>query len=431
MGGGTPFGHMEEELDAAAVLAAAGAFGGVASCLAFYQIARHLQYYTKPQFQRYILRLIFMVPVYAICSFLSLAFKGKTVYIATARDMYEAFILYNFHALCVAFLGGDGEVLNRLKGDVVVQPSWGSCTCCLPPVPVDGGFLRNCKRATLQFVLLKPVLAACIMLMEGHGVYHEGDFSAAWGYLWVQIVFNISYAAALYGLVIFYLGTHDQLKPFQPLFKFALIKTVVFFTFWQGFVISILSSNDFFANPEDGRALQDLLICVEMLFAALCIFKGFPYQEFKLIKGQVQFNDLGSRIGHAINLHDVFNDTVHQFAPQYHDYVLHDGQSDTPQTEQKGATAKKRQSRIKTYVLMSSDRASLRQNDSLAHKAELPMTPMEAAGAGGRDLEQGFAEAAKRGEGTSGATPGEGGEVRREASGPAAAEVRASFIDLN
>ena len=52
-------------------------------------------------------------------------------------------------------------------------------------------------------------------------------------YLWITIVYNITYSVALFALLMFYLGTHDMLAPFNPLLKFILVKSVVFFTFWQ------------------------------------------------------------------------------------------------------------------------------------------------------------------------------------------------------
>jgi hypothetical protein len=47
------------------------------------------------------------------------------------------------------------------------------------------------------------------------------------------VVYNVTYSIALYALVLFYLGTHDLLAPYNPLLKFALVKSVVFLTFWQ------------------------------------------------------------------------------------------------------------------------------------------------------------------------------------------------------
>jgi hypothetical protein len=53
-------------------------------------------------------RLVFSVPVYALCSFPSLLFPAAAPYIAAVRDCYEAWIIYNFMALCLAYVGGAG-----------------------------------------------------------------------------------------------------------------------------------------------------------------------------------------------------------------------------------------------------------------------------------------------------------------------------------
>lgn len=52
-------------------------------------------------------------------------------------------------------------------------------------------------------------------------------------YLWITIIYNITYTLALYALVLFYMGTHELLAPFNPLLKFTVVKMVVFLTFWQ------------------------------------------------------------------------------------------------------------------------------------------------------------------------------------------------------
>jgi Organic solute transporter Ostalpha len=43
----------------------------------------------------------------------------------------------------------------------------------------------------------------------------------------------VTYSVALLALFMFYMGAHDLLAPFNPLLKFVLVKSVVFFTFWQ------------------------------------------------------------------------------------------------------------------------------------------------------------------------------------------------------
>ena len=59
----------------------------------------------------------------------------------------------------------------------LVHPSWGHMTCCLPTMQVDGFFLRRCKQGTLQFVLLKPIMAFLTVILYASGAYTEGDMS--------------------------------------------------------------------------------------------------------------------------------------------------------------------------------------------------------------------------------------------------------------
>lgn len=60
----------------------------------------------------------------------------------------------------------------------VMNPSWFYCTCCMPPLPVNGAFVRMCKRGALQFVFLKPVLAVITVVLYTQHKYTEGYWGA-------------------------------------------------------------------------------------------------------------------------------------------------------------------------------------------------------------------------------------------------------------
>ena len=49
----------------------------------------------------------------------------------------------------------------------------------------------------------------------------------------------------------------------------------------QGLFIAILQAAGSIATVEDGKNLQNLLICLEMLPAALGMLVAFPYTEYK------------------------------------------------------------------------------------------------------------------------------------------------------
>ena len=50
-------------------------------------------------------------------------------------------------------------------------------TCCMKPMPVDGFFLRKCKQGTLQFVIIKPILAILTLVLFIGGKYQVGNWS--------------------------------------------------------------------------------------------------------------------------------------------------------------------------------------------------------------------------------------------------------------
>jgi hypothetical protein len=104
--------------------------------------------------------------------------------------------------------------------------------------------------------------------------------------------------------------------------KFVLVKTVIFLTFWQGIVISMVASwNPNVKDTSDQKALQNFMICVEMMCAAFMMLVAFPHTEYH-IGGAAAGMHIGAMF-HAISIRDVIADVVHQFAPTYHDYVLY------------------------------------------------------------------------------------------------------------
>jgi hypothetical protein len=51
----------------------------------------HLTHWYMPEVQKYVVRILWMVPIYAVQSWLSLRFHSSRIYIDTFRDLYEAY----------------------------------------------------------------------------------------------------------------------------------------------------------------------------------------------------------------------------------------------------------------------------------------------------------------------------------------------------
>ncbi|CAI5525987.1 unnamed protein product [Closterium sp. Naga37s-1] len=243
--------------------------------------------------------------------------------------LYEAWVIYNFLSLCLAWVGGPGAVAISLTGRVL-KPSTLLLTCCLPPIPLDGHFIRHCKRGCLQFVFIKPLLAALCLALYSADLYEEGVFALTNGYPYVTCVYMVSYSLAVYALLFFYFGCHDLLRSFNPIPKFIMIKLVVVLTYWQSIVVFVVGHLGLVRSEDDAADLQSLLLCCEMALAAGGFAWAFPVTPFAAASvgggGGGIVEEVGGffqRLRHAAAVGDVVDDTVHQFSPTYHDYVLY------------------------------------------------------------------------------------------------------------
>ncbi|XP_045360376.2 transmembrane protein 184A isoform X2 [Camelus bactrianus] len=355
-----------------------GIFVWTALLLTCHQIYLHLRSYTVPNEQRYIVRLLFIVPIYAFDSWLSLLLLGghqHYVYFDSVRDCYEAFVIYSFLSLCFQYLGGESVIMAELRGQPI-QPSFVYGTCCLRGVSYSIGFLRFCKQvrparpasrgasslpaqrprlrsrahrlrpcpsrpsppqATLQFCVVKPAMALVTIILQAFGKYHDGDFNVHSGYLYVTLIYNASVSLALYALFLFYFATKELLRPFEPVLKFLTIKAVIFLSFWQGMLLAILERCGVIPEVQviDGARVgagtlaagyQNFIICIEMLFASIALRYAFTCQVYSEKKENfpaptAPMQSISSGLKETMSPQDIVQDAIHNFSPAYQQYT--------------------------------------------------------------------------------------------------------------
>ncbi|KAK0499557.1 DUF300 domain-containing protein [Armillaria luteobubalina] len=270
-----------------AVLAVAGVSTVVAVLVSAMSIYLQLKNYRRPVLQRMVVRIMIMVPIYGVSSFISLFSLEAAVFIDAVRDIYEAFVIYCFFQLLLSYLGGERSLLILLHG----RPPKA------PPFPInlfkqeldvsDPYTFLFLKRGILQYVQVKPVLALATVILKACGAFNEGDLRANSGYLYVSIIYNISICLSLYCLAMFWIVVNDDLKPFRPVPKFLCVKGILFFSFWQSILISILVAagaitklGPYTDSESISLGLTDTLICMEMPLFAFAHLFAFSYTDF-------------------------------------------------------------------------------------------------------------------------------------------------------
>ncbi|KAL7517150.1 hypothetical protein ACHAWX_002099 [Stephanocyclus meneghinianus] len=299
----------------------AGMFTVLVILVSGYHLSQHVRHFHSPVVQRKIMAVLWMTPVYAVTSWLSLLFPLSEPYLSVIRDFYESYCVYTFLSFLIAVLGrGDRWAVVSLleRGaeglsdpDKLGCPRW-CWRCCeskkrqiVPPsspgrINNDDGengtvatwmssstevmqqqqpthhlnstadpnknrhkaeaVLDQCQTYAMQFVLLRPIMAIA-WLVSNQFVQPESFLDWKSPQMYIVIITNVSIFFAFRG--------------------------VVFMTFWQKMTLSIivhLAYPDRFSSNEEATDFvarsQNFLICLEMLFAAVAHCFVFPPEEW-------------------------------------------------------------------------------------------------------------------------------------------------------
>ncbi|KAG0307571.1 hypothetical protein BGZ98_010372 [Dissophora globulifera] len=202
------------------------------------------------------MRIVLMIPIYAVISFLSFRFYKEAIYYETIRDCYEAFVIYSFFILLLTFLGDDNSSQrSKITGSdrrKLLYP-----LNCFYYNPMHENFLYYMKYGILQYVAIKPLCTLAAVVLQYYGLYCETAYSFYFGMIYITIVDFISVSVALYCLVLFYQTINVEIQE-HCVFK-----------------------------PEDGWTLlnvelgiSSILICAEMMvFATLHVY-SFSYRPY-------------------------------------------------------------------------------------------------------------------------------------------------------
>ena len=206
----------------------AGVFVLIAVPVSVHGIILHLVNYYMPQVQKYVIRILFMVPIFAIQAWFSLFFHSAAQYIRAFRELYEAFVLSSFVYYIIELLGGEDQLAITLRTKDVKYGQHGFIfKHIFGEWQMGRPFMINCKYGVLQYVLIKIIATIVVIVLSSLGKFNAGDWSWDSAYLYLAIIMNFSIGYALYCLVKLYVATKEDLKEWNPVWKFLCIKGIV------------------------------------------------------------------------------------------------------------------------------------------------------------------------------------------------------------
>ncbi len=118
------------------------------------------------------------------------------------------------------------------------------------------------------------------------GRYCLESLNPEFAHVWVGVIEAIAVTIAMYCIIQFYLQIRHDIVSHKPLLKVAAIKLVIFLSFWQTWVISLLTSagaikvSRHLETPDIKVGIPSFLLCVEMAFFAFFHFFAFSWKEY-------------------------------------------------------------------------------------------------------------------------------------------------------
>ncbi|ODN83994.1 hypothetical protein L202_00029 [Cryptococcus amylolentus CBS 6039] len=262
--------------------AVAGGCAALTTLITLFTVTMHATRYKHPPAQRQVMRVLLMPAVYSIVSFFSYRYYTEYEYYILAETAYEAVTLSAFLMLLMELVSMGTVDLHI--GSVLKEKD-------KKKFPFPFGFWRfraskpyfwhALSFSVMQYVVLRPLISIIGIICQYYGVLCPEEYSVHYAEVYLDAVDFVSISVALYGLIVFYVLCKDELKGKKPLNKFLAIKLIVFFTFYQSFLFSILQSHGVIkatamwtaTNVSDGLAA--LCTCVEMVFFS--VYMGWAY----------------------------------------------------------------------------------------------------------------------------------------------------------
>ncbi|KAM0799395.1 organic solute transporter Ostalpha-domain-containing protein [Usnea florida] len=253
-----------------------GVFTALTLILSGIQLILHATHFSNPDQQIQMLRIIALVPIFAIVFFLAGSVPSSAVYIQAWADVYESVALASYFLLLVTYVVPDpqqrDEHFDRLQH----------------PEGHEGSlaWYHRIWIAVFQYVPISIIVAAATDIAQATGTYCVNGHSVHFAHIWLTVIHTISVAIAFLRLLQFYRHLRPFLTPYAVIPKLVAIKGIVLLNTLQGLTFSILTSSGAM-KPGPTLSYDDIffgvpsiLICAEMVLFSVFNFYAYSFKPY-------------------------------------------------------------------------------------------------------------------------------------------------------
>ena len=162
----------------------------LSAVLSVLQIMEHLSAFIDPDVQSRIIRILVMVPLYGVTSYIGMNCQSSThlvLVLDLIRDSYESYAIYTFFSLMMGLLGGTDALLRELMAEGSEPLTHPAPFCKMRPYSFSPTTLHRIRVSILQFMVLKPLCAVISIILDLSGRYKQPDHAFDFNYVWRQL----------------------------------------------------------------------------------------------------------------------------------------------------------------------------------------------------------------------------------------------------
>ncbi|CAG8153417.1 unnamed protein product [Penicillium olsonii] len=232
----------------------------------------HATHLSNPYRQTKIMRICALLPLYAILSFLAIAFPNAYVYLIAWVDFFQAIALCAFFLLVCDYISPSQE--ERAIFFAKLQPKKGKGSS----KPLNGlAWFQKKWYGVLQYPIVAFIDAVGSCIAEAADKYCLESNKAYFAHVWLNVIRIVSVSLATVSILTFYVALKTHIVQHKPLTKLLALKLIVGLVFLENIIFTILRSTSVLETTSKlnwadvHMGIETLIICLQLVPIA-CLF---------------------------------------------------------------------------------------------------------------------------------------------------------------
>ncbi|KAJ9081446.1 hypothetical protein DSO57_1014530 [Entomophthora muscae] len=286
--------------------------GALASLVVLSLAGGHLKHYSQPEHQRYLVRLLLLVPLAATISSFGFKFSKQQTYMAVPLLLYVGIAVADLLRLMMGVVGREGDEIKeafrfRKPRRMIFPLRW------IWFRPGHHKHLPLVRLAAHQCAIILPltaILAAFLQEVHIHCPHHLAFKLYPQAYIHIALLLSCN--LAIFAIVNFYYTAQSDLKEDLGLLRVLTILALLFLPIYQHILVDILVESGIIVDGHTmtKESLATKLLClignIELLALSLIFYLFLGYQRMQC--WELTSTPLVRSLAHTLDIRGVFGE---------------------------------------------------------------------------------------------------------------------------